>query len=357
MTVAAQIKKLNKDLRFAKGILAGRPFNILLQVTHRCMMRCRFCGFWSRSDPPDHELTLAEYRRVEQELSELGCFLISIEGGEPLLRPDIVDLVRLFSRRHICLLYTNGWLVEADLARDLFRAGVSQVGVSIDFPDAASHDAARGCKGAHDRAFRAVRLLREAAPLGGRQVHVMTLLAAQTLPGLEPLLVRSARLGVGHAVTLLSMAGPGRAPGLTPLHPPVSDYLIRLFRKYPHFKTFHGYLEAMDRFLSQDQGLAAGLDPGSVQRGQGFALDLPVCRAGQQSFNLGPSGLLAPCIEFMDRPVGSIRTAPLAHLFEAAARAPEVASCQRCWSLCRGFPQMLAGRPDLHALMDLATRL
>ena len=105
-------------------------------------------------------LTRHDYKRVAADLDQMGCFVISIEGGEPFIRPDLVEIVRALSKKHITLLYTNGWYVTAENAKALFDAGLTHASVSIDYPDAARHDAKRRLSGAFDRAWRAVDHLR-----------------------------------------------------------------------------------------------------------------------------------------------------------------------------------------------------
>jgi hypothetical protein len=85
-----------RQARFTMGVALGRPFDLCVQVTNRCTMRCDFCGFWQKP-PLGEELTVADYRRLSDDLSGLGCFLVSLEGGEPLLRPDLADIVRAFA--------------------------------------------------------------------------------------------------------------------------------------------------------------------------------------------------------------------------------------------------------------------
>src|SRR5512142_544706 len=103
--------RLVKDAKFAGGIALRRPFSCLVQVTNRCNMQCSFCDFWPNAAPKKDELTVADYERVAKEMAEIGCYCISIEGGEPFVRPDLVDIVRAFARQHVPVLFTNGWYV------------------------------------------------------------------------------------------------------------------------------------------------------------------------------------------------------------------------------------------------------
>ena len=331
------------QLRFAVGVARGRPFSALVQVTNRCNMRCSFCDFWSNGVAPAEELTLDDYRRVAGELGELGCFLVSIEGGEPTVRPDLVEIVRAFAARHLTVLYTNGWHVTDELARALFAAGLTQVGVSIDFADADRHDAKRGLTGTTERAWRAVDLLRAAAPHGGRQVHVMTVLMEENWRELEALLEQSAAREVGHVVTLLADGGYRRGPGPDrPPPPEAAAALEELWRRHDHLRVFRGYFPLMGTFLAQRTD------------------ELPACRAGLQSFNLDHVGNVAPCIEKIDQPVGNVRDASLAQL-HARLAGPEVAGavagCQQCWTACRAWAQLMGQGGSLPAWRDLATRM
>ena len=324
------------DLRFAATIATRRPFDVLVQVTNRCNMKCSFCDFWPNGAPPREELTAAEYRALSADLAKQGTFLVSIEGGEPFVRPDLVDIVRAFAARHVAVLYTNGWFVDRDAARALFDAGLAQVGVSIDFPDAARHDAKRGLPLAFAKAWRAVELLREAAPRGGRQVHVMTVLMRENADSLDELLSLSAAAGVGHEITLLSREGFRRGDGGDQWpEGAISSRLLSLKHRHPHFRTLGDYLARFDDFLAR-------------------APSMPRCRAGIQGFNVDHLGNVAPCIEKIDRPVGNVRLEPLAALLAKMRDLPDVAACQDCWTLCRGFVQTMGKGGTLSGWRDLA---
>jgi MoaA/NifB/PqqE/SkfB family radical SAM enzyme len=332
--------ELKRDLGFVAGLFRRRPSSVLLEVTNRCNMRCAFCGFWSNAAPPDEELTLDEYRRVETELSGLNTFLVSIEGGEPLLRPDLVEIVRAFGARHLPILYTNGWHVDRRIAEDLFGAGLVQVGVSIDYPDAERHDRMRGLPGGFERAWRAVEALRDAAPRGGRQVHVMTILMEENRDGVEALLRRSAEAEVGHCLTLLSRKGFPRANrdgGPRPVSPPVTDWLTGLWKRHRHMRFHQSYLALMDSFLTGGE--------------------MPACRAGLQEFNIDHLGNVSPCLDKIDLLVGNVRNEPLAKIYPRLAKLEEVRSCQDCWTLCRACCQFMGAGASVRDWKDTVTRM
>lgn len=329
-----------RDLQFAWGLARGAPFQVLVQVTNRCNMRCSFCDFWSNGARPEDELGLDDYRRLSAELLGLGRFIVSIEGGEPLGRPDMVEVVRAFGAHHLPTLYTNGWYVTEALARDLWAAGLVQVGVSIDYPDAARHDTKRGPEGTWERAWRAVEVLRDTAPHGGSQVHVMTVVMESNWRDLGALFAQSAARGVGHVTTLLStggfrrgQAGPDRLPP-----PEAATALGALWRRWSHVRFFREYYAHMGSFL----------------RGG----PTPTCRAGQQSFNVDHLGNVSSCIEKIDRPVGNVRQEPLAAIHaRLVGLADEVARCNDCWTACRGFAQAIGGGGSPRAWRDLAARM
>lgn len=328
---------MRNDLRFALGVLRRQPFQCLLQVTNRCNMQCSFCDFWPNGVAPREELALADFRRIARQLAELGCFLVSIEGGEPFVRPDLVDIVRAFAARHVALLYTNGWYVDPARAQALFDAGLTQVGVSIDFPEAKRHDAKRRWAGAFDKARRAVELLRDAAPHGGTQVHVMTVLMKDNQDDVERLLALSASLGVGHCFTLLSGKGFRRGHADAMPTRPLSRELADAWRRYPHLRMFRDYLERVDLFLEGGP--------------------MPRCRAGAQSFNIDHCGNVAPCIEKIDRVVGNVRSEALRDIVARMRDLAEVRGCRDCWTLCRGFGQAMGKGGGVKSWSDLATRM
>jgi MoaA/NifB/PqqE/SkfB family radical SAM enzyme len=332
--------RLTKDAKFTTGLVLRKPFSCLVQVTNRCNMMCSFCDFWPNVAPKKEELTVADYERVAAEMAEIGTYCVSIEGGEPFARTDLLGIVKAFAKAHVPVLFTNGWYVTEENAKALWNAGLSQASVSIDYPDADRHDAKRRVKGTTSRAWRAVEIFRDTAPRGERQVNVMTVLMEDNWQDFGRLLAQSASAGVGHQVTLISVAGHRRGKSDVDRLPPVhaASELQRLFELNPHVRFFESYFEGMHAYLAGDR--------------------LPTCTAGAQSMNIDHIGDVAACIERIGKPVGNVKNASIRTIVDRLrGEEAEVKRCQDCWTACRGFQQALAGGASRSAFRDLATRM
>jgi cyclic pyranopterin phosphate synthase len=118
-----------------------RPLRDLrISVTDRCNFRCPYCmpkevfgpGYPFLRDP--ELMTLAEIGRIARAFVGLGVEKIRLTGGEPLLRPDLPELVRLLKRElevPEVAMTTNGWLLER-MAPALRAAGLDRLNVSLD---------------------------------------------------------------------------------------------------------------------------------------------------------------------------------------------------------------------------------
>jgi cyclic pyranopterin phosphate synthase len=125
--------------------LLQRPLSDLrISVTDRCNLRCRYCmprevyGARFRYLPRDELLTYEEITRLVRQLTPLGVSKVRLTGGEPLLRAGLERLVAMLAETPgiaELALTTNGLLL-APRARDLRRAGLDRVTVSLDALDA-----------------------------------------------------------------------------------------------------------------------------------------------------------------------------------------------------------------------------
>ncbi|MBI2877186.1 MAG: radical SAM protein, partial [Candidatus Tectomicrobia bacterium] len=132
-----------------------RPLLIVWEVTHACDMSCRHCGV-DAGRPLEDELTTAEALRVIDELGSMGLQHLLFAGGEPLVRPDLLQLAAHGARYFSVGINTNGYRLDGPLAERLREAGVNQVRISLDGADAPTHDYLRR-EGSFARAVAAVK--------------------------------------------------------------------------------------------------------------------------------------------------------------------------------------------------------
>ena len=98
--------------------------------TRRCNLSCTYCNEFDDFSKP---VPAAEMLRRIDLLADLGTSIIAFSGGEPLLHPELDDLiVRIRKRRAISGMITNGYLLTADRIQRLNRAGLEHMQISID---------------------------------------------------------------------------------------------------------------------------------------------------------------------------------------------------------------------------------
>jgi MoaA/NifB/PqqE/SkfB family radical SAM enzyme len=112
------------------GLHQGHPAMAHLVPIRRCNLSCSYCNEYDDvSKPVDTEVML---ERVDQ-LCRLGTSIVTISGGEPLLHPELDQIIRRI-RRHgaVAGLITNGYLLTAERIERLNHAGLDHMQISID---------------------------------------------------------------------------------------------------------------------------------------------------------------------------------------------------------------------------------
>ena len=136
---------------------------IAWEVTRSCNLACRHCRAEAHTEPYPGELDNTEAKALIDSFPEVGNPIIIFTGGEPMMRPDVYELVAYATNKGLrCVFSPNGTLITAENAVTLHEAGVQRCSISIDGADAASHDAFRGVAGAFDASMRGIEFLKRA---------------------------------------------------------------------------------------------------------------------------------------------------------------------------------------------------
>jgi len=130
---------------------------VVWNVTRRCNLRCVHCYSQSEDRNYHGELSFDQGKALIDDLAEFGSPVILFSGGEPLIRPDILDLIRYAAGKGLrAVVSTNGTLITAKLAAQLKEIGLSYVGISLDGLEEV-HDAFRGFRGTFARVMKAIK--------------------------------------------------------------------------------------------------------------------------------------------------------------------------------------------------------
>jgi len=139
------------------------PMNLTLSITNRCNSRCKTCNIYNKKSD---ELDLQEWKRILHSLGKVP-FWATISGGEPFLRPDLLDLVcSLYDQCHpsIINIPTNGLLrdrIPAVVEQIADHCKGSQIIINLSLDDVGeSHDAIRGVPGNYEKSVETLMALK-----------------------------------------------------------------------------------------------------------------------------------------------------------------------------------------------------
>ncbi len=186
------------------------PFLVIWEVTRACALACVHCRADAipRRDP--RELTTAEARDLVDQVCTFGQPppLFVLTGGDPMWRKDLAEIVGYAASRGLTVALTPSGTAAATRARlaALADAGLSRVAVSLDGPDAETHDAFRRVRGSYRWTMRII----DAVVDLGLPLQINTTVSRQTLPTLAATAARVAEFRLAlWAVFFLVQTGRG----------------------------------------------------------------------------------------------------------------------------------------------------
>ena len=268
------------------------PRVVAWEVTRRCPLACRHCRAGAKDRAYEGELSKDECMRVLDSLAAFSKPMIIWTGGEPMYRPDILDLVRGATDRGLrSVMAPCGTLVTREALLALKEAGVTACSFSLDGATAASHDAFRGVPGAYENVTRAMAVAKE-IDMPFQVNTTVSRLNKNELPAIrEAAIIRGAR-----TFDLFFLVPVGRGVGLRDLSltPDETETVLR----WAFDMDRQGPIHVRETCAPQAVRIWHALgEPGSPPAG---------CMGGRGFVFISHRGILQPC-GFLDVPCGDLR--------------------------------------------------
>ena len=134
----------------------------MIAVTYQCQCNCHHCCSSFFECNKDKEFTTEEIKDIIRQCADMKCRTIHFFGGEPLMREDIIELIRYTTELGLdTVMDTNGCALDEEMGDKLAEAGMTIVMVSIDGTIPEVHDTQRRFPGLWHKAIRAVEIMRD----------------------------------------------------------------------------------------------------------------------------------------------------------------------------------------------------
>ena len=289
-------------------------------TTRACNLSCVHC-YRDAGAAESGELTTAEGMKLLEEIARAGFKIMVFSGGEPLIRPDIYELIgyaRKLGLRPV--LGTNGILITQQSAARLKEAGAACAGISLDSCDKAKHDWFRGYEGAWEETLKGIAACREV----GLPFQIHTTVMNWNEEEVTAITDLAVELGaVAHHIFFLVPTGRGKHIEETPL------------------KT-QQYEALLERILAKQAEVPIELKPTCAPQFMRIAKQkgIPMrftkgCLAGTTYCVILPGGDVHPC-PYLPLKAGNVREAPFdaiwrdSALFDELRHQPRKGGCGRC---------------------------
>lgn len=304
------MEKSSTELKIDPGKMDFRAHSISWNLTKRCNLNCDHCYLDAefRGGLRTDELDSRQCFNVIDQIAEVNsnAFLI-LTGGEPLLRPDIYDIIRYAAdRKFMVVLGSNGTLINRANALKIKEAGAHGVGVSVDSMSADKHDKFRGVEKAWERSMEAFNVMNEVG------VDFLIQMSVSDMNYKEiPDVVQFAEKIGAVAFNLYFLVCTGRGQGNTDVSNEAYEEALKTL--YEQQMKYKGRLMINSKCAPQYKRVVYENDPDSVYT-RTYAGG---CPAATHYSRISPEGNLTPC-PFIAESVGSLKENTFKDLWENA---------------------------------------
>jgi radical SAM protein with 4Fe4S-binding SPASM domain len=289
------------------GNYLSAPSAVILETTGACNLRCRHC-LTDNGTRANGELTFREITAFLDQVEEEKIMYVNFTGGEPLIRKDILDIIKYASKKNFAFdLSTNGLLIDQPLINELKKTRLKAIQISLDGLED-THDWIRDKKSAFCVATNSIRLLRE----NNFSVVVSTTITRKNLREIPDLIDYCAQLDIqGYKTTLFIPSGRGTSN--------CQDLLLSKHDVY----EISGVLSRKEQeyapgiFFEREGLFDWVLQKNNTKKSSLFSQDKTCCAAGTSILFVTANGDVKPCPFLRDFNIGNIRKLKLSRIWHS----------------------------------------
>ncbi|MBU1726818.1 MAG: radical SAM protein [Candidatus Omnitrophica bacterium] len=241
------------------------------EPTLRCNLRCKHC--YCCFDPKKKELSPDEIGRIIDEVAAAGCIWLTLTGGEPLLRPDFLEIYTHAKKKGMLVsLFTNATLITPEIADYFLEYPPHEIEISLYGATKETYENVTGVAGSFERCMQGIRLLHE------RKLRFLLKTMVMTLNRHELGAMNDFANGLGVDFHFDPVLNPKIDGSREPC-----DYRIDVSEAASldvndgeRLKAWKDYCTGFENFVPDDK--------------------LYVCGAGRESFHIDPYGNLGVCV-------------------------------------------------------------
>lgn len=307
MSVTDQFKnfqRLRGVVRYADILIHHRPVLVNLEVIKSCNATCHFCVCWTMEAGP----RLRDYGPV---IGKLKPIVVSINGGEPLLRNDIGDIIRQVKQHAIYTsIITNAGLLTLEKAKTLIEAGLDQLTISMDYLDE-RHDKVRGIPNLSNHIKSLVPKIKES---GFNNIVINTIIMHSNLDQVVDIAHWTNAQGIKSSFSAYASVKANNDTEV--ILPEEKDKLRLVIEELKFLKKKNRNILSSEYFFDHVPIFFEHQKIGG-------------CKAGQRWVTVTPDGYIQPCSE----------TPRVTHYTEYSPDKFGDIDCDVCWYACRAESQ------------------
>lgn len=240
-------------------------YGACLELTYRCNEHCIHC--YVDDQKYGQEMNFKQYKKLLDELKELGCISLLLTGGEVSLHPDFLDIAEYASEKGFLVdIYTNGYCITEEMFRRMVALVPNSISFSFYGGDAESHDAVTQISGSFEKSLKSLMAFKCA----GIDTYIKTIALQQNIDRLEKLYQLGKILDIPVEMTKLVLPSHEGTKNVCEFRLNETSQYIRL-------------LEWEERYLNR------------LPQKRGWETGTPFCGAGQCTLSIDPYGNISPC--------------------------------------------------------------